>query len=410
MFSIVKRGSTLIVFIVSMVLMQVSSLQAQEIVVKPPQWSCFTTVLDTYEEASYRNPVATADHIVWEETHGNGVIYMQNRNTGAVTQIGNTESNKKPKIDGEYAVWQHKSSGSTWDIVRYNVATGKTKIYSTLGSDDKAPQIEGNFMIWEQVSGGFSSVGIRNITTGITTSIGSGSTNYVPYGISNGRILYLRTTAAGNSYVEVYTLATGFTTTLSTGLGIAQADSKENLAIRGDMVVWRNKTAGHLDDAWEIYAYNLATGTLTQITDDTYEDKYPAVDGTSVVYVRHVNAGIYQVRHHDLGSGISETLAQVGSAHHPTVVGSRVAWTGGGGITVYDLAENKSAYINTTSMTADGLFIHNNQLFFAGLMSGETSGIFRADCGYVSDEIELPVAGFTTLPAAEAKLDLLPLP
>jgi Tol biopolymer transport system component len=412
MFSIARRGVTLCVLVIGMMAMVVGSSQADGVIVPP--WDCVSTEIDPQNNAVDENPVVTADYVVWEaqiDGYAYG-IFVQKRSTGVVTQItNNTSGYMNPQIDGKYVVWQYNNPlTGTWDIARHHLPTGKTRVHKTSGFDDKFPQIEGNYIIWQRTQNGVGTVGIYNIATGVESRLGydGGSTDFVPYAISGAKILYLRTTGVGDTSVEVYDIATNTIESLSNGLSFV--DNKEELAIHGDMVVWRSKPGGHLDSAYEIYAYNLATDTLTQVTNDYYEDKSPAVFGHHIVFVR-VSGSSSKVFHYDLLTGVTNLLADMSSAFDPVIDGTMVAWTGGADITIYDLAEDESTQLG---FTAQGkLFIHGNQLFYGRLMSGETSSIFRTECGYVSNTIDLPESSASrslpdALPTPDASL--IPLP
>ena len=60
-----------------------------------------------------------------------------------------------------------------------------------------------------------------------------------------------------------------------------------HLSIHGMYLVWQAKgglvgTTSSTND-WEIFAYDLATGKISQITDDTFDDIFPRTDGTYIV-------------------------------------------------------------------------------------------------------------------------------
>jgi hypothetical protein len=415
MFSIARRGLTLSVLVIAMMAVVVGSLHADGVFEVPPQWDCTVTQVNPDNTTFDRNPAVNANYVVWQGNDGSDEeIFIQNRSTGVVTQItNNVYGDQNPQIDGAFVVWEFLNpSGGQWDIARYHATTGKTEVISGLNSHDRYPQIEGNTVIWRRTKNGVNTVGIHNIATHVTSKLGynAGTTHFTPYGISGGKIVYLRTTAAGNASVEVYDIAASSITSVSSGLPFA--DEKTNPAIYGNVVIWRSKPAGDGNEAFEIYAYNLVTAILIQVTNDNHEDQMPRVYGNDLVFVKALALEQYQVFHYDLQSGTTQLLDEKPMVLDITLNGSMSAWTDDGYLAVYDLSQDKLKTFANIG-TYGWLSIYANQVYFASFTGGPNSDIFRADCGFISNEIELPESSASrsvpdALPTQES--GLIPLP
>jgi hypothetical protein len=410
LFSITKRRSAINLVLVLMTLLAMSSVHAEDIIVKPPAWDCAITQVNADNTTMDSNPVVNTKYLIWEAWDGaDHEIFVQRLNTGVVTQITNNNSNDfNPQISGHTVVWLFSNPASnTVDVARHNLKTGTTNIIETPDVSESLPLIEGTYIVWRRIiAGSGDKIGIYDSSTGITSQFGYDDGSFILFGLDDEKLIYRHTTTEGNSFVELYDLATGQIDVLSTGLDIAQADSKQNLAIKNDVVTWRNKTAGHADDAWEIYAYNLATDTLVQVTDDTFEDKTPAVDGNNIVYVKHTGSG-YHLYHYELQSGATTLIASSPYQYfEPIIDGKMAAWQGTVGVYVHDLEADRTKTLMNGVQDSD-MFIHNNQVYWGGFFAPEQD-IYRADCGVLSDEIELPVTSFTQQSTAE--MELIPLP
>lgn len=77
------------------------------------------------------------------------------------------------------------------------------------------------------------------------------------------------------------------------------------------------------DDDWEIYALDLATGEVTQLTNNDVEDQSPVIshDGSFMIWVQQDVNGVYNLWQMDLTNGETEQLTDLGV----DVVGHHIA-------------------------------------------------------------------------------------
>jgi beta propeller repeat protein len=94
-------------------------------------------------------------------------------------------------------------------------------------------------------------------------------------------------------------------------------------AIHGDRIVWADYRSG---SQYDIYMYEISSETVTQLTDDIYDQETPDIHGDLVVWQddRNGNWDIYGM---DLRTGITQPIATSAfDEMYPSVYGHRVAW------------------------------------------------------------------------------------
>lgn len=122
------------------------------------------------------------------------------------------------------------------------------------------------------------------------------------------------------------------------------ADSQPR--IKGDHVVWQGKANGN----FEIFYYNLASGTKTQVTSNSSDDVSPQTDGNYIVWLGDGFNGT--VTYYDIASGITTTIPDVPGYRvntAPKIANGRVTWSTGLGIAdvfMYDIASGVTSNIS----------------------------------------------------------------
>lgn len=116
------------------------------------------------------------------------------------------------------------------------------------------------------------------------------------------------------------------------------------------------------DDDWEIYALDLATGDVTQLTDNDLEDQNPVVshDGSFLIWVQRDVNGVYNLWQMDLANGETEQLTDLGVdvvGHHIAPDDTFIAYAAldGQDYDVYALELETKRIKNLTQVSEQGL-------------------------------------------------------
>ena len=118
-------------------------------------------------------------------------------------------------------------------------------------------------------------------------------------------------------------------------------------AISGDRIVWEETRDGNLD----IYLYDQLVDTEIRITSDLGDQWYPAISGDRIVWrdERNSNADIYM---YDLSKGAETSITtNLAAQNNPAISGDRIVWqdwrNGQADIYMYDLSTGAETSITT---------------------------------------------------------------
>ncbi|MEK6948654.1 MAG: cell surface protein, partial [Nanoarchaeota archaeon] len=77
---------------------------------------------------------------------------------------------------------------------------------------------------------------------------------------------------------------------------------------------------------WDIYLYNLATGTEQQITTSTADQAEPAIYGDRIVWQDYRN-GNWDIYLYNLATGTEQQLTtNIADQLSPAIMGNRIVW------------------------------------------------------------------------------------
>jgi beta propeller repeat protein len=164
--------------------------------------------------------------------------------------------------DGNIVVWMEgKKEWKHYQVVAYDLDTGKRWRVDPSNHDQWLPQVAGNKIVW---------VDHRNDPSGYRLN-------------------------PKNSDIYMHDIATGKTTAVTT-----HPARQEEPDVHGDWVIWqdyRDAPDGVSGKEIDIWAKNVATGKTYQVTDYPYLEIYPRVDSGRFFYRRTVNAsnGLHMV-------------------------------------------------------------------------------------------------------------------
>ncbi len=121
--------------------------------------------------------------------------------------------------------------------------------------------------------------------------------------------------------------------------------------IDGDLIVWDDYRNGN----WDVYLYDLSTGTERQVTTNSANQTSPAVSGNRIVWEddRNGNLDIYM---YDRSTGTEVRITdETASQWHPVIDGNRIVWYDVRGadldLYLYDIASATETRISCSPVT-----------------------------------------------------------
>lgn len=128
-----------------------------------------------------------------------------------------------------------------------------------------------------------------------------------------------------------------------------------SLQVQGNIVIWVSNEDGDPD----IYAYNLATGILTNVSDNAADDQSPNLHGNRIVW-RGNESGNYEIWAYDIQAQSKQQVSQnsTDEDHSPAVFGNYVAWRsnqdGDNDIYLYNLISGVETNLSDDNATGAG--------------------------------------------------------
>lgn len=120
--------------------------------------------------------------------------------------------------------------------------------------------------------------------------------------------------------------------------------------MKGNYVVWQGHGslpgAEHGASDWEVFLYNMVTGTTTQVTDNGYDDLNPQTDGKYVTWWADKPSGA-EIWLYDTDTAEKMPISPDDGRNHylPVVANGRVAWMG----LVYDAGMSQEIFLYDVS-------------------------------------------------------------
>ncbi|HET7232497.1 MAG TPA: hypothetical protein VFJ16_20985 [Longimicrobium sp.] len=287
--------------------------------------------------------------LAWNE---GGVIYGQNL--------------PLPDVGGGIVVWQDASSGAAM-VLAVDVATGARSTYGSVSGNFAFPVTAGRWAAW---SGQGGTMYLRDASTGAVRTFGPGGGQMVS---PEGRVAFIDF-GAGVGNVGVYDAAAG-TTRILTHYTPSTAEAAREVDVDGNLVVWSTYTQRspyttgirvmdlstgvereivHVNSQaigapsvsegrvvwsdersgnYDVYLYDVATGTQRQITTDPAGQFNARISGSLIVWEDTRNSTSHYLPEndiylYDLASG-TEIPVATGENHQgwPRIDGNRVVWT-----------------------------------------------------------------------------------
>ncbi len=352
----------------------------------------FTATQITFDTNNHYTPKPkiSGDYLVWQGYDGDPEIFLYHFNTKTITQItNNTTSDLSPEIYGDYIVWQTNVSGDS-EIMLYQISTATTTRITNLRQADANPTIYGNHVVWYRTPYGSKESHIMDyqIDTGITTQIPDSAYGRYPKTDGNYITWY---TSASTSTREIYYY--DFNTQITTQI-TNNTTSDIQPRISAGNITWQGNDR---DD--EIFLYQINSGTLTQITNNTRADQYPEIYGNNMVWRSNLTR-YYNIYLYNIDTATTTNISQ-NTAYNavPNLDAHSVVWqsnqNGSNDIYHYDLDTQVTTQITTQPNSDEYAFVSGDHIAWYGVINSSRE-IFIG--GFAPPPTPTPLPTFTPTP------------
>jgi hypothetical protein len=253
------------------------------VLVVPAAWADTTITQVTANSYDDRLPHVQGNFLVWQTYDGSDwEVFLYNITDGTTTQItDNAEDDVSPQTDGHYVVWQGFNSGE-WDVFIWDGV--QVQRISDQGAEDTAPQIANGWVVWASQPSNDSLIEPGEIflydahsqTSMILSALvdpGNIMDDRLPV-INDGAVMWIQTGDDGSVTGYMYKLSDGT-------IMVNPEDVKRNSqSSDGNLRV----LSRHDRQDAEIFLYSSYSRRYYQITDNSFQDRYPSISGNLVAW------------------------------------------------------------------------------------------------------------------------------
>jgi beta propeller repeat protein len=292
-------------------------------------------------------------NVVWTHTASNipGDIVLYDIAQGTATTIAASDLGhhfEEPAIRGHYVTFLQV--GTQIDVALYDVSTGTTSLITNDAAEQGHPRVGTDMVVYEDYNTGIAQVaGYRISTGGLPALLAPGTDSQVTPDIDGNTVIWVQS-VAGADQIFALDLVTNTVTQLTTSFS-----HKVLPRISGNRIVWSDDRAGNLD----LYIYDLGTHSEQPLVTGAGDQFLADIDGDRVVYTANQN-GFEQVYLFTVGDfSISSNPTNV-SLQQGTSGTSLISTENTLGIaqtislSVAGIPSGASASLNPTSVTAGG--------------------------------------------------------
>jgi hypothetical protein len=273
----------------------------------------------TLDPVTKQDLSGSAAYLAWIDRASPDNVYVYDGNT--ILPITASGINYRPWVSGDYIVYGRLTN----DVMLYNLAdhpTTPTQIIAPIGQggtgNELDPFINGNWVSFTSNEGD-SEIYYYDIASDAVTKltnnglndyesvINDGYIGYIHYdGNDREAMLYDRAAAetvqltndsVGSSNIFLLGEYCGYVTGESSNaatMHLYNADDESTVTIAGNVsYYYDDRPSAHGDliaymgwdgNDWEIFVYSISTQSTTQITNNSYDDRYPRVRGKRIVW------------------------------------------------------------------------------------------------------------------------------
>lgn len=216
--------------------------------------------------------------------------------------------------------------------------TGSSRQLTTDPATQFDPAISGNTVVYTDLRNGNADIYYWDLGANSEVRVTSSTTDEQLNDVSGNVIVYTRFDAGtGKGTIRSFTIG-------GTDAPVAADPTFDqmNPGIGGTIVAWEDRRAGQVD----IWAKDLATGTVKQITNSAENEARPAVDGGRIAYQRRFADGTCQIFVTDFATLATTQVTTATGCHNlPDISGNTVVYDGTRAgeqdVFVYDLAAGR---------------------------------------------------------------------
>jgi hypothetical protein len=246
----------------------------------------WTVAQITDNEVMDEVPVAQGHLMVWRAYDGHDYEIMAfDFTTGATTQLtDNQVDDWEPKVYGNHVVWMEGAPGGPWNLRLYDADrhTADEVPDSTVRYGQY--ELKGDLLVWPQVQDGSSDVKVLRLSTGKTLTIDSwGPEVKNVFARTDGRYVLVAAESQQDSWdLLLYDTVTNTQKKIASGAIADDWRYLDDRRLADGAVVW-SASDGHDN---EIFLYDIASGTTTQLTHNEVSDTEPEVGRGYVLWAQ----------------------------------------------------------------------------------------------------------------------------
>ncbi len=253
-------------------------------------------------------------------------IFLYDIGAQKLTRLTYTvQSEKHPSISYNRMVWSG-FDGQDWELFLYDTATGQTTQLTNNAIDEKDPLFDGEWIVstgdW---SPGDPSVLLEHVNGSFSRLLRTTAADLNPH-VRGNFVVWERHDPGGGIDIYLHDIALNQTKILTPPVA---AGVDMNPCIEGGRIVWERWDGN--DHDYELVLYDLAAGTSTQLTNNSFSDYSPDLAGNDLVWSADTNYPGTDIYYRDLGQpsfGTPERLIieTVARNLYPQVHMGRVVW------------------------------------------------------------------------------------
>jgi beta propeller repeat protein len=226
----------------------------------------------------------------------------------------------KPRVDERYVTWvtYNGGEGKVW---YYDTKGGKRDMVANVPGDQNDPDISGGKIVWDDTRNGNADIYSYDIASGTENVVYSSTSNKFRPAIANGVVAF-------EDYGTDDSRDIGFIKAGSTAKPTyidSNSMDKANPDVDGEWIVYQQLDDGKAD--WNIYAYNINTQQLIQVTRDPATQENPRISGDLITWEDNRN-GKWDIFMYNLKKELTTavTFDDVDD-RNPSISGSNIVWT-----------------------------------------------------------------------------------